>query len=115
MSMRDEQRFLELKNTLAGLGHFRRGSVQRRFMKCGKPGCRCQATPPKLHGPYYEWTRKVRGKTVSVRLTEAQALLFREWVANARVLDRIVKEMERLSYRLTEPALRTARQPPPST
>ena len=31
--------------------------------------CRCKGDPPRLHGPYYLWTRKVAAKTVTVRLT----------------------------------------------
>lgn len=80
-------------------------------MPCGKPGCRCQADPPKLHGPYYEWTRKVSGKTVSVRLSEQQAGLLGQWIANARHLDQIVAEIERVSLRLTEPLLQGAAKP----
>ena len=75
-------------------------------MSCGKPNCRCQATPPQLHGPYYQWTRKVRGKTVTVRLTEQQAERVRHWIENGRQLDRIVVEMETLSLRMTERLLR---------
>ena len=71
-----------------------------------KPNCRCQATPPQLHGPYYQWTRKVRGKTVTVRLTEQQAERVRHWIENGRQLDRIVVEMETLSLRMTERLLR---------
>lgn len=32
----------------------------------GTPGCRCKADPPQLHGPYWQWTRKVAGKTVTL-------------------------------------------------
>ena len=49
----DEERYEELKRSIAELGFFRYGSLVRRFMPCGKAGCRCQASPPKLHGPYY--------------------------------------------------------------
>jgi hypothetical protein len=101
-----------LKESLANLGPVRRGTVLRRFMSCGRPACRCQADPPKLHGPYYEWTRKVKGKTVSVRLTPSQALLMKQWIANARQLDRIVAALERVSHRLTEPLFRAAGKPP---
>ena len=110
MAKRDEQRLSALKASLADLGHFRRGSVLRLLVPCGKSGCRCQADPPQLHGPYYQWTRKVKGKTVTVRLTQDQAELFQQWIANARQLDKIVAEMERISYRITEPLLRAARQ-----
>ncbi len=57
-------------------------------------------------GPYYQWTRKVRGKTVTVRLTEQQAERVRNWIENGRQLDRIVVEMETLSLRMTERLLR---------
>ncbi len=102
----DTRRYAALKRTVAAVGLLRRGSLVRRFMPCGKPTCRCQATPPQLHGPYYQWTRKVRGKTVTVRLTEQQAQCVRDWIENGRQLDRIVAEMETLSLRMTERLLR---------
>lgn len=102
----DNQRFEMLKRLVSDLGPLRRGSVVKRFMPCGKQGCCCQARPPQLHGPYYQWTRKIRGKTVTVRLTEQDAQRIREWIANGRQLDRIVTEMEKLSLRMTERLLR---------
>jgi hypothetical protein len=111
MSRRDEVRFQALRASLAELGYFRRGSVQRRFMPCGRSGCRCQANPPKLHGPYYQWTRKAKRKTVTVRLTPQQATLMRDWIANARRLRRIVAELERVSLRLTAQLFDAAGKP----
>ena len=102
----DTHRFDGLKRSISDLGPLRRGSVVKRFMPCGKPGCRCQAIPPQLHGPYYQWTRKIRGKTVTVRLTEQEAQRIREWIDNGRQLDRIVTKMEKLSLRITERLLR---------
>jgi len=102
---KDQQRYEDLKRSIAGLGYFRYGSLVRRFMPCGKSGCRCQASPPQLHGPYYQWTRKVAGKTVTVRLTKREAKLLATWIANGRRLDRTLAQMERLSHRLTESLL----------
>ena len=107
----DAERYEALKREVADVPPIRRGSLVRRFMPCGKPGCRCQTSPPQLHGPYYQWTRKVRGKTVTVRINQAQAKLLREWIANGRRLDRLVRQMENVSRRLTERPLRAARQP----
>lgn len=100
--LHDHQYYDQLKRALADLGFIRRGSLLRRFMPCGKPGCCCQAAPPQLHGPYYQWTRKVRGKTVTMRLSEQEARLFAEWSANARQLDKILARMESVSLRATE-------------
>ena len=99
-----------LKREVATVPPIRRGSVVRRFMPCGKAGCRCQASPPELHGPYYQWTRKVRGKTVTVRVTPAQAKLLEEWIHNGRRLDRILSQMDTVSKRLTDRVLRAARK-----
>ena len=109
--MSDAERYEALKCKVATVPPIRRGSLVRRFVPCGKTGCRCQASPPELHGPYYQWTRKVRGKTVTVRVSPAQAKLLQEWIANGRRLDRILRQMETVSKRLTDRMLRGARQP----
>jgi len=112
MAKRDENRFETLKASLADLGPVRRGTVLRRFVRCGKPGCGCQLDPPQLHGPYYEWTRKVEGKTVSVRVTKGQARLLKQWISNARRLDKIVADIQLVSSRITEPLFLAAQKPP---
>ena len=65
-----------------------------------------------MHGPYYEWSRKVKGKTVTVRVTPEQARLLKQWIADARRLDEIVNEMQRVSERITEPLFLVAKRPP---
>ena len=106
----DQQRYDRLKHAIVALGYFRYGSLLRRFMPCGKPGCRCQAVPPELHGPYYQWTRKVSGKTVTVRLTKPQARLLATWIAQGRRLDRILAQMQRVSHRATDRLLQPLRK-----
>ena len=101
----------ELKRQIADLPPIRRGSLVRRFMPCGKPGCRCQADPPTLHGPYYQWTRKVRGKTETTRVDAQQAKLLEEWIDNGRRLDRLVEQMEKVCLRITQRRLPPRRRP----
>jgi len=76
------------------LGLVLRGTIGKRFMPCGKPACRCKADPPILHGPYYLWTRKVAGKTVTVRLTAEQAARCQPWTRNMHKLDRLVRVLQ---------------------
>jgi len=73
------------------------------------------ADPPQLHGPYYQWSYKVRGKTVSVRLNEAQARLCEEWLQNHRQLRVLVRRMESLSLRETDRLLRALADPKRAT
>jgi len=106
MADRDEERYVTLKHAVADIGYVRRGTITRRFMPCGKAGCCCQAKPPSLHGPYYQWTRKVRGKTITVRLTKEEAQLLEEWIGNGRRLEKITADMETVSLRITDRMLR---------
>jgi hypothetical protein len=107
-----QQNYQKLKSALSQVGYFRRGSLIKRFMSCGRPNCACQASPPTLHGPYYQWTRKVGGKTVTVRFTREQADLLAGWIAAGRQLNRIIAQMERLSLRATDRLLKEL--PPPA-
>src|SRR6266571_1279778 len=68
-----------------------------RYRVCATPGCRCTADPPQRHGPYWQHTRKVAGKTVTTLLTGEQAERYQEWVINRRRLDELIAEMKEVS------------------
>jgi hypothetical protein len=70
------------------------GSIAERHTRCGKTGCRCQADPPRRHGPYWHWTRKVANKTVGKWLNQAQAAECRTWVANDRRIHELITRLE---------------------
>ncbi|WP_188744830.1 DUF6788 family protein [Agromyces bauzanensis] len=96
----------ELAAELATIGFISPGSVVSRYTSCGKPGCRCQADPPQRHGPYYQWSRAIAGKTVSRRLNKNQAELYQAWIANRKRLDAIITQMEKISADAGEILLR---------
>ena len=52
---------------------------------------------PGAGGPCYQWTRKVRAKTVSVALSKQQYEWLKSAIANWREKQEIIKEMQRLS------------------
>ena len=95
-----------LPRALGTGGGFRRGTLVRVSGRCGQPGCRCAADPPRLHGPYGPWTRQGAGQTVSVRVRPAQVRFFEAWIRNARRLDRFLARMQQLSLRATDRILR---------
>jgi hypothetical protein len=105
------QSYQALQRALGRVGYFRRGTLLKRFMPCGKPGCACQASPPRLHGPYYQLTRKVEGKTLTVRLTREQADLLAVWIDAGREMDRIIAKMEQMSLRATDRLLKKLPSP----
>lgn len=104
---RSEALYRALKDQIAALGLVRPGSLVKRFMPCGNPGCACMGAPPRLHGPYWQWSRKAKGRTVTLRLSEAQARRCAEWIRNHRQLKKLVRRMEALSLRETDRILRT--------
>lgn len=75
-----------------------RGTLTERYMPCGRKGCRCQARLAKLHGPYFQWTTKVDGKTKTVRLRHDEVPFNQEWIANGRNLDQIIKAWEQIGH-----------------
>ena len=62
------------------------GSIGDDPSRCGKPGCRCKADPPMLHGPYHHWTRKIDNKTVGRYLSDEQLQRYGGWFEEAKRL-----------------------------
>jgi hypothetical protein len=56
----------------------------------------------KKYGPYYQWTRKVSGKTITVNLSAAQVDLFQKAIDNNRKFEQILSEMKRISLQRLE-------------
>ena len=52
---------------------------------------------PGAGGPCYQWSRKVRAKTVSVALSEEQFVWLQQAIANQRKVKHILQRMEELS------------------
>ena len=86
----------------ADLGYIAAGSITQRSTRCGTPSCRCHADPPQLHGPYWQWTAKVNGKTVTRRLSETEAKLYHEWISNDRKLRKTITRMRQVAAKASE-------------
>ena len=91
------QRFQELKRGLDQLEYFCKGTVLKRMTKCGRAYCACRSDPNKRHGPYFELTYKVDGKTVNLRLSPDAAPLYRAASAQFRQLKTILQRLEKIS------------------
>lgn len=92
-----QRSYRALLQQIQELGFIATGTVIERYTTCTAAGCRCHADPPQKHGPYHQYTRKVAGKTLTVRLTPEQAERYREQIANRRHLDELIVAMEDLS------------------
>lgn len=79
---------------LARTGRVLPGSIQQRLTYCGRPGCACQGSPARPHGPYWQWTRKVAKKTVSRWLKADRADDYKGWIDNDRRIRELVGRLE---------------------
>jgi hypothetical protein len=86
----------------AATGYALPGTLTVRACPCGKPGCRCHADPPRLHGPYAEWTRKIGGKTVTRRLTPAELAEYQPLFDNAKKLRALLTELQDLTLQIID-------------
>ncbi len=96
---RDRRTHARITNALADAAsnYALPGTLLERHIRCNKSGCRCMADPPQLHGPYYQWTRKIDGRTRTTLLTAEQLDRYRPWFDNARSIRALTAELEALS------------------
>lgn len=92
-----DQPFRQAREELHQLDYFLKGTVSKRMMKCGQPHCACHRDPAQRHGPYFEWTYKLKGKTVNVKLSAQAAPLYLAATKQNRKLKTVLARMERLS------------------
>jgi hypothetical protein len=88
------------------------GTLTVRAYACGKPNCRCHADPPRLHGPYAEWTRKIGGTTVTRRLTPRELAEYRPLFDNAKKLRALLTELQDLTLEIVGTDSRQPQQNP---
>jgi len=81
-----QQEYARLREQLVQIGWISAGYVQNRGPGAG--------------GPCYQWTRKVKGKTVSVALSKEQFEWLHAAILQWRQLQQTLKEMQRLSRRV---------------
>jgi len=71
-----EAQITAIKRELGRLTDLRPGSLSQQYNVCGSPGCRCKASPPHKHGPYYQlsYTRKGKDGTRFVKKADVPAI-----------------------------------------
>ena len=75
-------------------GYILQGSVVRRKLQ------RRVGTTLKNYGPYYLWTRKMNGKTVTLALTEEQAQTIRQAISLNRKVEQRLDRLRSLSEQI---------------
>lgn len=79
--------YQRLRRSLAQIGYISQGSVVDRS----------KLRPPRSG---YQWTRKVKGKTITVALSESEFDALAQAIANERKLNQTIRKMEQISRRI---------------
>jgi len=109
LSSRQTRALARIQAELAMIGPCLPGSVVVREGRCGKVACSCRKTPPRLHGPFRSWTRKVSKKTVTRLLSQEQLADYQAFFDNDRRVKRLLHELEELGLALVEDDPRSER------
>lgn len=71
----EERRVEQLRRKLAELGPMLPGSISEQWNVCGTPGCRCKDRDrPVKHGPYYQLSFTVGGKSSTMFIKKEHLL-----------------------------------------
>jgi hypothetical protein len=89
----------KLKSKLMRTGLIVQGTITERMIERKmRRGCRMKSNTE--YGPYYQWTFKRKGKTVTVNLSGKQEKDFRRAIDENRNLENIISEMRDLSMEI---------------
>ena len=89
-----QEQYRRLREEVAQVGLIALGTITPRTITRPDPQDRRKK---KTYGPYYQWTYKVQGKTVTVNLTQKQTLEFQKAIDNQRRLEAILDRMLQVS------------------
>ncbi len=93
------KRYQRLVDRLGRLGPVLQGTITERTILREAPKAPGQQ---KSYGPYYQWTWKKKGKTVTVNLSKGQTRVYQKAIENHRELEAILDEMRALSLAILE-------------
>jgi hypothetical protein len=93
------RRFERLASRLARIGPILQGTITERTITRPAPD---DSEQPRTYGPYYQWTWKKRGKTVTVNLSPSQAKTYQKAIDNHRAMEEIIGELRSLSIQMLE-------------
>jgi hypothetical protein len=94
-----ERRYQRLAARLASPGLLLQGTISEvRPRRVVSP----RTGQTKTYGPYYQWTWKEAGKTVTVNLAASQRRVFARAIANQRRVEQTLAAMRELSRQILE-------------
>jgi hypothetical protein len=94
----EEKKIKQLKQKLMNLGPIHPGSINKQFNVCGKAVCKCKDPKnPIKHGPYYQLSYTVAGKSSSKFLKEEELPEAKRQVERYKEFKKLIVEIAKSS------------------
>lgn len=97
--LKTQERYERLKTSLLEIGLVLQGSVMPRTILREDPDHPGKMKP---YGPYYQWTRKINGRTVIQNLTASQAKVYSKAIRENRKLEDILLKLRVVALSVLE-------------
>ena len=97
-----EREIAKIKQQLVQLDDLRPGTLSEQYNVCGTPGCRCKASPPQKHGPYYQLSLTRRGKSKTRFVRRDELATIKTQLKNYATLRELVDRWIDLSTELSD-------------
>ena len=91
-----------LKHKLLTKDWILKGTLLKQYKQCGKNNCRCHEDNKYWHGPYWIWTRKEKGKTITKTLNQNQIQIVKKAFKNMKEIDQLLEKSKLLSLQYLE-------------
>ena len=83
------------------LGDLRPGSISTVYRRCGKPSCHCGDRKDPGHGPHFQMTYKVEGRTVTQSLAgRASVEKAEQEIAAFRKFEKLCQEFIKINQKI---------------
>lgn len=94
-----------VREQITELDYILTGTILKKYGPCGKEGCCCARDKEHWHGPYYIWTRKENGKTVTKSLSVSQAQFCKKAISNMKKLKMQIERWKKESVEILKDCL----------
>lgn len=100
----------DLRKRLGSFQYLCSGTLQRRWMTCGRNYCNCKNDERLRHGPYYYWSHLKAGKLITQLIPSAQVQIVKQAIANYKAIKHILRLWERQTIKVLQASKDAARR-----
>lgn len=101
--LKEKKKIIKLKNEILNLGTMHPGSISKQYNVCGKKDCKCKdKKEPQKHGPYYQLSYSIRGKSSSVFIKKENLSEAKRRVENYQKFKELNVELTKATVELSK-------------